>query len=146
MYYMFGFLFLVFVILLVTCSEATILLCYFHLCAEVSICRFMEFVYFQDIKPRIIFSECKRSIGCKTQDTQFKHQPSIIPVSKHVICNASYNRAYIVDWSLNGIMTSKLLICEYELPWPAASLLLISQRTSSSVIIPYRIWMISKSS
>lgn len=34
MYYMFGFLFLVFIILIVTCSEATILLCYFHLCAE----------------------------------------------------------------------------------------------------------------
>lgn len=33
-YYMFGFLFLVFVILVVTCSETTILLCYFHLCAE----------------------------------------------------------------------------------------------------------------
>ncbi|VDD86354.1 unnamed protein product [Enterobius vermicularis] len=33
-YYMFGFLFLVFLILIVTCSEATILLCYFHLCAE----------------------------------------------------------------------------------------------------------------
>jgi len=34
MYYMFGFLFLVFMILIVTCSETTILLCYFHLCAE----------------------------------------------------------------------------------------------------------------
>ncbi|XP_023650691.1 transmembrane 9 superfamily protein member 5 [Paramormyrops kingsleyae] len=34
MYYMFGFLFLVFIILLITCSEATMLLCYFHLCAE----------------------------------------------------------------------------------------------------------------
>jgi len=33
-YYMFGFLFLVFIILIVTCSEATILLAYFHLCAE----------------------------------------------------------------------------------------------------------------
>uniref|UniRef100_H0XK40 Transmembrane 9 superfamily member n=1 Tax=Otolemur garnettii TaxID=30611 RepID=H0XK40_OTOGA len=33
-FYMFGFLFLVFIILLITCSEATILLCYFHLCAE----------------------------------------------------------------------------------------------------------------
>ncbi|KAH3809730.1 hypothetical protein DPMN_138106 [Dreissena polymorpha] len=33
-YYMFGFLFLVFVILIITCSTATILLCYFHLCAE----------------------------------------------------------------------------------------------------------------
>jgi len=33
-YYMFGFLFLVFIILLITCSETTILLCYFHLCAE----------------------------------------------------------------------------------------------------------------
>ncbi len=36
MYYMFGFLFLVFIILIITCSETTILLCYFHLCAEVS--------------------------------------------------------------------------------------------------------------
>lgn len=31
---MFGFLFLVFLILVITCSETTILLCYFHLCAE----------------------------------------------------------------------------------------------------------------
>jgi len=37
MYYMFGFLFLVFIILVITCSEATILLCYFHLCAEVTV-------------------------------------------------------------------------------------------------------------
>lgn len=46
MYYMFGFLFLVFIILLITCSEATILLCYFHLCAEVPGCRgkFVTFV------------------------------------------------------------------------------------------------------
>jgi len=34
MYYMFGLLFLVFIILVITCSETTILLCYFHLCAE----------------------------------------------------------------------------------------------------------------
>merc|ERR1712223_779613 len=33
-YYMYGFLFLVFVILIITCSETTVLLCYFHLCAE----------------------------------------------------------------------------------------------------------------
>merc|ERR1712141_229234 len=33
-YYMYGFWFLVFVILIITCSETTILLCYFHLCAE----------------------------------------------------------------------------------------------------------------
>ncbi|XP_042871776.1 transmembrane 9 superfamily member 2-like [Penaeus japonicus] len=33
-YYMFGFLFLVFLILVITCSETTVLLCYFHLCAE----------------------------------------------------------------------------------------------------------------
>lgn len=31
----YGFLFLVFIILIITCSETTILLCYFHLCAEV---------------------------------------------------------------------------------------------------------------
>ena len=35
-YYMYGFLFLVFIILIITCSETTILLCYFHLCAEVN--------------------------------------------------------------------------------------------------------------
>ncbi len=33
-FYMFGFLFLVYTILVITCSEATILLAYFHLCAE----------------------------------------------------------------------------------------------------------------
>jgi len=33
-YYMYGFLFIVFLILMITCSETTILLCYFHLCAE----------------------------------------------------------------------------------------------------------------
>ena len=38
-HYRYGFLFLVFVILIITCSETTILLCYFHLCAEVSCLR-----------------------------------------------------------------------------------------------------------
>ncbi len=33
-YYMFGFLSIVYLILIITCSETTILLCYFHLCAE----------------------------------------------------------------------------------------------------------------
>ncbi|KAE8731664.1 Transmembrane 9 superfamily member 9 [Hibiscus syriacus] len=33
-YYIFGFLFLVFIILLVTCAEITIVLCYFQLCSE----------------------------------------------------------------------------------------------------------------
>jgi transmembrane 9 superfamily member 2/4 len=33
-YYVFGFLFLVFVILIITCSEVAILMCYFHLCSE----------------------------------------------------------------------------------------------------------------
>jgi len=33
-YYMFGFLFIVFIILVVTCAEVAIVLCYFHLCAE----------------------------------------------------------------------------------------------------------------
>lgn len=33
-YYMFGFLTMVFLILVITCLETTILLCYFHLCAE----------------------------------------------------------------------------------------------------------------
>lgn len=33
-YYGIGFLFLVFIVLILTCSEVTILLCYFHLCSE----------------------------------------------------------------------------------------------------------------
>lgn len=33
-YYMFGFLFVVFLILLVTCAEITIVMCYFQLCSE----------------------------------------------------------------------------------------------------------------
>lgn len=33
-YYMFGFLSIVFFILIITCSETAILLCYFHLCTE----------------------------------------------------------------------------------------------------------------
>ncbi|XP_028807134.1 transmembrane 9 superfamily member 8 [Neltuma alba] len=33
-YYIFGFLFLVFIILLVTCAEITVVLCYFQLCSE----------------------------------------------------------------------------------------------------------------
>ncbi|KAJ1927045.1 Transmembrane 9 super member 2 [Tieghemiomyces parasiticus] len=33
-YYLFGFLFLVFVILVITCAEVTVLVCYFHLCSE----------------------------------------------------------------------------------------------------------------
>ena len=43
----------------------------------------------------------------------------------------------LVDWSLSGIMTSKLVIRESESPRPAASSILISRMTSSSVIIPY---------
>ncbi|XP_048444420.1 transmembrane 9 superfamily member 8-like [Pyrus x bretschneideri] len=34
LYYIFGFLFLVFIILIITCAEITIVLCYFQLCSE----------------------------------------------------------------------------------------------------------------
>jgi transmembrane 9 superfamily protein 2/4 len=34
-YYLFGFLFIVFVILILTCAEITIVMCYFQLCSEV---------------------------------------------------------------------------------------------------------------
>ena len=44
----------------------------------------------------------------------------------------------LVDWSLSGIMTSKHVIRESESPRPAASSILISRMTRSSVIIPYR--------
>ena len=33
-YYLFGFLFVVFIILIITCAEITIVLCYFQLCSE----------------------------------------------------------------------------------------------------------------
>jgi hypothetical protein len=36
-YFIFGFLFLVMIVLVVTCGEISILLCYFHLCNEVSL-------------------------------------------------------------------------------------------------------------
>ena len=42
----------------------------------------------------------------------------------------------LVDWSLSGIITSKLVIRESESPGPAASSILISRMTRSSVIIP----------
>ena len=34
MYYMFGFVFLAFLILILVCAETSVLLCYFHLCSE----------------------------------------------------------------------------------------------------------------
>ena len=43
----------------------------------------------------------------------------------------------LVDWSLSGIMTSKRVIRESESPRPAASSILISRMTRSSVSIPY---------
>ena len=43
----------------------------------------------------------------------------------------------LVDWSLSGIMTSKLVIRESESSRPVVSSILISQKTRSSVIIPY---------
>ena len=43
----------------------------------------------------------------------------------------------LVHLSLNGIMTSKLLIRESELPQPTATSILISRMKISSVIIPY---------
>ena len=44
----------------------------------------------------------------------------------------------LVDWSLSGIMTLKLVIRESYSPRPAALSILISRITSSSVIIPYK--------
>ncbi|KAJ3216498.1 hypothetical protein HDU67_009365 [Dinochytrium kinnereticum] len=43
-YYVFGFLFIVFLILIITCSEVTILMCYFHLCAEVKMSWWRSFL------------------------------------------------------------------------------------------------------
>ena len=52
-------------------------------------------------------------------------------------CNATYNRAFMVDWSLIGIMTLKFVIRESNSTRPAGQSILISQITSSSAIIPY---------
>ena len=43
----------------------------------------------------------------------------------------------LVNWSLSGMLTSKLVIRESESPRPAALSILILRMTSSSVIIPY---------
>jgi transmembrane 9 superfamily protein 2/4 len=42
-YYMFGFLFLVFIILVISCSQISIVMVYFQLCGEVSLCYVMNF-------------------------------------------------------------------------------------------------------
>ena len=44
----------------------------------------------------------------------------------------------LVDWSLSGIMTSKLVIRESESPLPAPSSILISRMKSPSINILYR--------
>lgn len=44
-YYLFGFLFIVFVILILTCAEITIVMCYFQLCSEVRL--YVVFVRFR---------------------------------------------------------------------------------------------------
>ena len=60
-----------------------------------------------------------------------------------VLCNACLIWSQIpfiyilVDWSLRSIMNSKLAIRESESHRSAASSIMISQMTSSSVIIPY---------
>ena len=50
--------------------------------------------------------------------------------------NASYNKAFMVDWSLSDFETCHL---KAELYPPLDSSILISRMTSSSVIIPYRV-------
>ena len=66
--------------------------------------------------------------------TDFKLKPAIFPLFKHVIRfhelpSRPYNRALMDDWSLSGIMTSKLVIRKSESPRPAASSILISRMT-----------------
>ena len=58
-YYMYGFLFLVFIILIITCSETTILLCYFHLCAEVN----KNWNFFFGISQETTFDVCRTTTG-----------------------------------------------------------------------------------
>ena len=62
----------------------------------------------------------------------------------HRLYNATRILYILVDWSLSGIMTSKHVIRESESPRPAASSILISRMTRSSVIIPYIILIIRK--
>ena len=50
----------------------------------------------------------------------------------------------LVDWSLSGIMTSKLAIRESESPRPVASSILISRMTSSSVITEQKVRSMQK--
>ena len=94
-------------------------------------------------------------MNTQEESSEVRSKDSYIWVSKlatrHLLClntsfvftnyqprqfNAPYNRAFIVDWSLSGIMTLKLVIHESESPQPASLSIMIS-RMSSSVIIPY---------
>lgn len=56
-YYLFGFLFLVSSVLVITCSEVTILMCYFQLCAEVRLRLFLTNKFLKERNPyHILFS------------------------------------------------------------------------------------------
>ena len=49
-----------------------------------------------------------------------KPQPAIFPLSKHAICfHKLPAQTMLVDWILSGIITSKLIIRESELPQPS---------------------------
>lgn len=62
-YYLFGFLFLVFIILVVSCSQISIVMVYFQLCAEVSGLVFLHLNEFVQQKSQYLApSEIKK--GC----------------------------------------------------------------------------------
>lgn len=64
---MFGFLLVVYVILLITCSETTILLCYFHLCAEV--CTIITFLSLKVLILGICVLSCNGRYSCAKEST-----------------------------------------------------------------------------
>ena len=81
MYYMFGFLFLVFLILIVTCSEATILLCYFHLCAEVSMWLLA--------KSCVVYTAVLRLCRvCQFKSANMSASPIAMPLQSNDVCNS----------------------------------------------------------
>ena len=69
-YYMFGFLFIVFVLLITTCSLISIIMCYFHLCVEDYNWQWRSFMtpamsgYYVFLYSVLVFSKKLRNISC----------------------------------------------------------------------------------
>ena len=87
----------------------------------------------------IRFHELPADVTQRFLQQASSYYASILYNAAWILCLNYYILISLVDWSLSGIMTSKLVIRLSESPRLAAWSILISRMTSSPVIIPYRI-------